>query len=68
MIGLGEWSEARHAALAADLTERVTRTAKEAESYGTIDQGPPPPVATMFEDVYKEMPWHLERQRRELEG
>jgi 2-oxoisovalerate dehydrogenase E1 component alpha subunit len=68
LIGLGEWSEARHAALAADLTERVTRTAKEAESYGTIDQGPPPPVATMFEDVYKEMPWHLERQRRELEG
>jgi 2-oxoisovalerate dehydrogenase E1 component alpha subunit len=23
-------------------------------------------VRTMFEDVFKEMPWHLRRQRQEL--
>jgi 2-oxoisovalerate dehydrogenase E1 component alpha subunit len=66
LISLGEWSEQRHQALEAELTEFVTATAKEAESYGTVDQGPPPPVRTMFEDVYKEMPWHLRKQRQEL--
>jgi 2-oxoisovalerate dehydrogenase E1 component alpha subunit len=27
-----------------------------------------PSVASIFEDVYKEMPEHLRQQRRELEG
>ena len=27
-----------------------------------------PPVEGMFEDVYKEQPWHLAEQARELEG
>lgn len=66
LITIGAWSEAQHVALEEELTEFVTRTAKEAESYGTVDQGPPPPTRTMFEDVYKEMPWHLRRQRQEL--
>jgi 2-oxoisovalerate dehydrogenase E1 component alpha subunit len=66
LTALGEWSEERHQALESELTDYVTATAKEAESYGTIDQGTAPPVRTMFEDVYKEMPWHLRRQRQEL--
>jgi 2-oxoisovalerate dehydrogenase E1 component alpha subunit len=67
LIAGGAWSQAQHTALETELTDLVTRTAKLAESFGTIDKGPPPPVATMFEDVYKEMPWHLRRQQRELE-
>jgi len=66
LIGLGEWSDDRQAALEQELTEFVAATAKEAESYGTLESGPPPPVRTMFEDVYKEMPWHLRKQRQEL--
>jgi 2-oxoisovalerate dehydrogenase E1 component alpha subunit len=66
LIGLGAWSDEQHQALERELTEFVTETAKQAESYGTIGEGPPPPVNTMFEDVYKEMPWHLRRQRQEL--
>jgi 2-oxoisovalerate dehydrogenase E1 component alpha subunit len=66
LIALGEWSEDQHKAQEAELVEFVTVTAKEAESYGTVNDGPPPPVRTMFEDVYKEMPWHLRRQRQEL--
>jgi len=66
LIGLGEWSEEKQTALEAELTEFVTATAKEAESYGTIAEGVAPPVRTMFEDVYKEMPWHLRKQRQEL--
>ena len=65
LIGLGEWSEAQQTALEEELTDFVTKTAKEAESYGTLDQGTAPSPKTMFEDVYKEMPWHLRRQRQE---
>jgi 2-oxoisovalerate dehydrogenase E1 component alpha subunit len=66
LIGLGEWSEAQHEAMAKELEEQVRAASKEAEALGTLDRGPLPPVATMFEDVYKEMPWYLRRQRDEL--
>ena len=39
---------------------------KEAESHGTLNDGRIPSAASMFEDVYKEMPEHLRRQRQEL--
>jgi len=65
LIGLGEWSEEQQKALEEELTDYVTKTCKEAESYGTLDQGSAPSPKTMFEDVYKEMPWHLRRQRQE---
>jgi 2-oxoisovalerate dehydrogenase E1 component alpha subunit len=66
LIGLGAWSEERHAALVEELEEQVRAAGKEAEALGTLDRGPLPPVRTMFDDVYKEMPWYLERQRDEL--
>ncbi len=65
LIKLGEWSEEQQKSMEEELTEFVTKTAKEAESYGTIDQGTKPSVKSMFEDVYKEMPWHLRKQRQE---
>jgi 2-oxoisovalerate dehydrogenase E1 component alpha subunit len=65
LIKLGEWSEDQQKSMEEELTEYVTKTAKEAESYGTIDQGTKPSVKSMFEDVYKEMPWHLRKQRQE---
>lgn len=68
LIALSAWSEAEHQALEGELLAFVTATAKQAESYGTIDQGVKPPIRTMFEDVYKEMPWHLRSQWQELEA
>ena len=65
LIRLGEWSEERHTALQAELVETVAAAAKEAESYGTLEHGPRASAATMFEDVFKEMPPHLRRQRQE---
>jgi 2-oxoisovalerate dehydrogenase E1 component alpha subunit len=38
---------------------------KEAESYGTLST-PPASPKTMFEDVFKEVPAHLIRQRQEM--
>jgi 2-oxoisovalerate dehydrogenase E1 component alpha subunit len=66
LIALGEWSEERHAALEKELEVEVTACWKEAASYGTLTEGPTLDPASMFDDVYKEMPPHLARQREEL--
>jgi 2-oxoisovalerate dehydrogenase E1 component alpha subunit len=66
LIRLGEWSEERHAALVAELEEEVRAANAEAQSYGVHGGGPYHDPGTMFEDVYKDMPWHLREQQREL--
>ncbi len=68
LIVLGHWSEQQHAALEKDLTAQVTAAAKEAESYGTMADAATPTTESMFTDVYKDMPWHLRAQLRELES
>ncbi len=66
LIGLGEWDEARHEALETEMTAYVTKAYKEAESHGTLHDGPLSPVQSMFEDVYAEPDWRLRRQRQDL--
>ena len=38
---------------------------KEAAQYGSLLDGHIPPLATMFEGVYKDMPPHLHEQMRQ---
>jgi len=64
LIHIGEWSEEQHAALVTELEEHVKAAQKEAESLGTLGTQPASP-STMFEDVFKDMPWHLRKQRQE---
>ncbi|EFQ62685.1 3-methyl-2-oxobutanoate dehydrogenase (2-methylpropanoyl-transferring) subunit alpha [Pseudomonas fluorescens] len=66
LIRIGQWSEEEHAAVTAELEAEVIAAQKQAEQYGTLAGGQIPSAATMFEDVYKEMPEHLKRQRQEL--
>ena len=66
LIGLGAWSDAEHEATQKELEALVAAAQKEAESYGTMADGHMQSPAAMFEDVYKEMPEHLRRQRQEL--
>ena len=66
LITIGAWSEDQHAALQKELEEEVIAAQKEAESYGTLATGPIPSAAKMFEDVFKDMPEHLRRQRQQL--
>lgn len=68
LIRLGEWSEVQHQAEQRKIEDQVRAASKEAEAKGTLSQGPLPPVASMFEDVYKAMPDDLRRQRDELLG
>lgn len=65
LIGLDEWSEQQHADLLRELEDHVTNAAKEAEGYGTVAKPSIEPT-TMFEDVFKDMPWHLRRQQAQL--
>jgi 2-oxoisovalerate dehydrogenase E1 component alpha subunit len=65
LIGLGAWSEKQHEELAEELTTLVRETQKEAESIGTLADGSRSPKETMFEDVFKEIPWHLSQQRKQ---
>lgn len=66
LIALGEWSEDRHSALAAELEAQVTAAWKEAVTYGTLNEAPRLDPHLMFEDVFKDMPEHLKRQDAEL--
>jgi 2-oxoisovalerate dehydrogenase E1 component alpha subunit len=68
LVVRGEWSDARHEAMVKEVEEQVRAANKEAEARGTLDRGPLPPVESMFEDVYQDMPPELRRQRGELLG
>jgi 2-oxoisovalerate dehydrogenase E1 component alpha subunit len=67
LIGLGEWSEEQHAALQKELEDHVAKCWKEALSYGTMNEEPRLDRGGMFDDVFKEMPAHLQKQRAQLE-
>ncbi|WP_301749664.1 thiamine pyrophosphate-dependent enzyme [uncultured Erythrobacter sp.] len=62
LIAIGEWDEERHAAMDLECAELVKATTKEAEKNGILGHGLHHPFHTMFEDVYEELPWHLEEQ------
>jgi 2-oxoisovalerate dehydrogenase E1 component alpha subunit len=66
LIQEGHWSEDKHDALSKQLVAEVQAAWKEAQKYGTMTEGPWLDPATMFEDVYAEMPAHLESQRRRM--
>jgi 2-oxoisovalerate dehydrogenase E1 component alpha subunit len=66
LILLGEWSDAKHEALEKECAELVRETQREAEAVGTLQGGSPPSIKTMFEDVFKDMPWNLRRQRQSM--
>jgi 2-oxoisovalerate dehydrogenase E1 component alpha subunit len=66
LIRVGAWSEERQKQMQAEVDAEILDAAKEAESHGTLHDGPRPSAATMFEQVYKEMPRHLREQRQQL--
>jgi 2-oxoisovalerate dehydrogenase E1 component alpha subunit len=67
LIGRGDWSEEQHRDLVADVEREVLAAARDAESYGTLLDGRVASAKSIFEDVYKDMPPHLQRQRRQME-
>ena len=66
LIARGAWSDAEHEMTQKEVEALVLAAHKEAESYGSLADGHMQSPAEMFEDVYKELPEHLRRQRQEL--
>lgn len=66
LVAAGAWSNDEHQAMLAEVDAQVRDAGKQAEELGTLNHGPRPDVRTMFEDVLKEVPWNLARQRKEL--
>lgn len=68
LIGLGEWSAERQQRLEEELDAHIVDCWKESAKYGTLSEGPSLDPATLFEDVLKDMPESLVRQRSELKA
>ncbi|MCK5750310.1 MAG: 3-methyl-2-oxobutanoate dehydrogenase (2-methylpropanoyl-transferring) subunit alpha [Oricola sp.] len=65
LVNLGEWDDARHDALIAELKEEVRAAVKEGERTGVLGASKPS-VKEMFEEVFEEPDWRLIEQRREF--
>jgi len=58
----GVWSSGDDERLRKELDARFAALVRDAESVA-----PRPPLASLFDDVYAERPWHIEEQARDLE-
>ena len=65
LLALGEWDEDRHAAMTAECDAEVRAAQKESEKLGILPQQGKDNVASMFDDVYAEVPWHIAEQREQ---
>ncbi|MCB2063290.1 MAG: 3-methyl-2-oxobutanoate dehydrogenase (2-methylpropanoyl-transferring) subunit alpha [Novosphingobium sp.] len=65
LLRAGLWTEAEHETLWAELDEQVRQAGKEAERHGMLKHGARSDPASMFEDVFREIPPHLLEQRNE---
>ena len=66
LIALDYWSDEEQTALEEETKTTVDDAWKEAISFGTMTEEPFLNTQLMFEDVFKEMPDHLEKQRKKL--
>jgi len=64
----GLWSDAQHEALQAELAAEVLAAQKAAEVFGSLADGHIPSIASMFEDVYEDMPPHLKAQMAQAQS
>ena len=63
LVSIGKLTDDEYARIQKELEAEVVAAQKEAESYGSLASGHVHDASTMFEDVYKDMPAHLKRQR-----
>ena len=64
LISLDAWSDAEHETTKKAVAAEVAAAQKEAEKYGTLADTHTQNPASMFEDVFKDMPAHLVQQRQ----
>ncbi len=62
LVRIGEWSDEQHEQCLQEIESTVRAAAHDAEQYGTLRSEHAEP-ASMFDDVYANVPNHLSRQR-----
>jgi 2-oxoisovalerate dehydrogenase E1 component alpha subunit len=67
LVAIGEWDDARHAALHDEVEQQVADAFAEADSHGSVKSGVIGSPRSMFDDVYATLPHHLLEQREQLE-
>jgi 2-oxoisovalerate dehydrogenase E1 component alpha subunit len=67
LVAIGEWDDARHAALHDEVEQQVADSFAEADSHGSVKSGVIGSPRSMFDDVYATLPHHLLEQREQLE-
>jgi 2-oxoisovalerate dehydrogenase E1 component alpha subunit len=65
LAALGEWDDERDSALDKELDAIVRAAQKDAEKHGVLPEQGFTDIASMFEDVYADTPWHIAEQRDE---
>jgi 2-oxoisovalerate dehydrogenase E1 component alpha subunit len=65
LIAIGVWTAEQQEALQEEVAEEIRVAGKQAEKVGVLGASRPP-VEEMFKDVYKDQPWHLREQMREV--
>ena len=65
LIARGAWSESQHLQAQQLIEQEIVEAQKIAERNGTLHDGPHSSPREMFEDVFEEMPDHLQRQIKE---
>ncbi|MGE0596065.1 MAG: thiamine pyrophosphate-dependent enzyme [Hyphomonadaceae bacterium] len=68
LVAQGEWSQQQHVAAKEDAVEAVRAAGREAEKTGVLTGESQWPRDSMFDDVFKDLPWHLRAQRDQQEG
>lgn len=66
LVAIGEWDDARHAALQQAVDDEVETAFAEADSNGSVKTGAVGSPLTMFDDVFAELPRHLREQRDQV--
>lgn len=66
LVTSGAWDDDRHAALQQQINTEIEAALAEADSHGSVKSGAVPSAATMFDDVYHDLPRHLQEQREQV--
>ena len=66
LIAQGEWSEERHQQLTETLTAELKQDWQAALAKGSLAEGPHWPASSLFDDVFEQMPPHLQRQQQQF--
>ena len=67
LVAIGEWDDARQAAMHDDVEQQVADAFAEADSHGSVKSGAIGNPRSMFDDVYATLPRHLVEQREQVE-